>query len=104
MWVFKERIVPELDLLYGSMVKARAEHERITVHSISRRWINHSLAEKLWKKGLAFLSISCTAVEKNCSSFPKALIVVAPEIASPILLVTVDLVVPLIRISSFAEA
>ena len=83
---------------------ARAEAERTMAHSVSRRWINHSFAEKLWKCGLAFSSIRCKYFEMNLSSSPKALMVMAPAIDSARLLASRDLVVPFIRINSFAEA
>lgn len=82
---------------------ARVEDERTMAHSISRRCINHSLAEKLWNSGLAFASMTSRCFEKNRSSSPKALIVMAPEMASARLLATADFVVPEIRISSLAE-
>lgn len=78
--------------------------ERTIALSNSRRRINHSLAEKLWKYGLAFLSIRSRLFEKNLSSCPKALIVMAPAIDSARWLATEDLVVPLILINSFVEA
>ena len=83
---------------------ARAEEERMMAHIVSRRWINHSFAEKLWKCGLAFSSMRPKYFEKNLSSSPKALIVIAPAIDSARLLARLDLVVPFIRINSLAEA
>lgn len=83
---------------------ASAEEERTIAHRISRRWINHSFAEKQWKYGLAFLSIRFKYFKKNCSSSPKALIVMAPAMDSARWLAIKDLVVPSVRINSFAEA
>lgn len=95
---------PASEASKGSKVMARAEVERTIAHIVSRRWINHSFAEKLLKCGLAFVSIRSKYFEKNLSSSSKALIVMAPAIDSARLLAREDLVVPFIRISSFAEA
>ncbi|KAM7531374.1 hypothetical protein LguiB_034784 [Lonicera macranthoides] len=83
---------------------ASADAETTIAPSISKRWINHSFAEKLWKDGLAFASIRCKFSEKNRSSSPKALMVIAPAMDSAKWLATEDLVVPSIRINSFVEA
>lgn len=83
---------------------ASAEVERTIVDTVSRRRINHSFAEKLLKSGLAFASIRSKNFEKNLFSSSKALIVMAPAIDSARLLARKDLVVPFIRINSFAEA
>ena len=81
-----------------------AEEDRTVALSISSRWINHSFAAKLWKNGLAFVSMSSRFLAKNRSSSSKALIVMAPATDSARWFATKDLVVPLIRINSFAEA
>ena len=57
-----------------------AEEARTAALSVSNLWINHSFAAKLWKKGLAFLSISSRFFAKNQSSSSKALIVMVPSI------------------------
>lgn len=83
---------------------AKAEDDRTIAHIVSRRWISHSVAEKLWKVELAFLSIRCICCEQNLSSSPNALIVVAPAMDSARWLATEDFVVPSILMSSFAVA
>lgn len=70
--------------------------------SVSSRRISHSFAAKLWKNGLALVSMRSRFFEKNLSSCSKALIVTAPATDSARWFATRDLVVPLIRISSFA--
>jgi len=65
--------LPPAEAPRGSKVMASAEAERTIMHGISRRWINHSFAAKLWKYGLAFASIRSRFFEKNLSSSPKDL-------------------------------
>lgn len=71
---------------------------------VSARKISHSLAAKLWKNGLAFVSIRLRFLVKNRSSSLKALIVIAPANDSATWFATRDLVVPLSLINSFAVA
>ena len=79
-----------------------AAEARTVALSVSNRWINHSFAEKLWKKGLALVSMRSRFFTKNRSSSSKALIVMAPAIDSARWFATKDLVVPFILINSFA--
>lgn len=58
---------------------ASAEELSTVALIISRRWINHSFAAKLWKNVLAFLSMSLRFLAKNLSSSSNALIVIAPD-------------------------
>lgn len=88
----------------GSKAMQSADAERTVALSVSSRWVNHSIAAKLRKNGLAFLSMRSRFLEKNLSSSSKALIVIAPCTDSARWLATTDLVVPLIRINSLAEA
>ena len=81
-----------------------AENEIMSVHNPSRRSINHSFAEKLWKYGTEFASVRRKFSKINLSSSLKALMVTAPAIDSASWLATEDFVVPLIRINSLAEA
>lgn len=69
---------PGLNVPGGSETMQSATEERTVALSISSRWINHSFAEKLWKKGLAFLSMSSKFFLKNLSSSSKALMDMAP--------------------------
>ena len=81
-----------------------AADARTIAQTSSIHWTNHSFAEKQWKKGLAFVSMRPRFFLKNRSSFSKALIVMAPAADSARWFATNDLVVPFIRINSFAEA
>nr|POE64119.1 abc transporter c family member 10 [Quercus suber] len=64
-----------IPMLFLAIVLQSAVEARTTALSVSNLWINHSFAEKLWKKGLAFLSISSRFFARNRSSSSKALIV-----------------------------
>lgn len=66
----------------GSKTMQNAAEDITVALSVSRRWINHSVAAKLWKKGLALVSMRSRFFAKNRSSSSKALIVMAPAIDS----------------------
>lgn len=83
---------------------ANATAEVTTAQSSSRRWINHSSAEVLWKYEREFASMSFRLFEKNPSSCLKALIVVTPAIDSARWLANREVVMPFNRLSSLAEA
>ena len=77
---------------------------RTVAQRVSSLCISHSFAAKLWKYGLAFVSIISRFLEKKRSSSSKALIVIDPAIDSAKWFATKDLVVPLILINSLAVA
>lgn len=77
-FMFDDDDSPELNVPVGSKTMQKAVEASTMALTVSSRWISHSLAAKLWRKGLAFVSMSVRLFLKNLSSSSNALIVIAP--------------------------
>jgi len=76
------KVSPELKVPGGSITMHSAVEERSIALIISNLWISHSFEAKLWKKGLALMSIRSRFFSKKRSSSSKALIVTTPAVVS----------------------
>lgn len=77
-----DKYPPDLKVPGGSKTMQNADEERTIALRVSSRWMNHSLAAKLWKNGLAFVSMRSRFFAKKRSSSSKALMVIDPAMDS----------------------